>query len=156
MSDFFSRTTTFKGATTAEMNKVTLSGGSQLVLQQLDVVYSQDISRLYALESTDVYLVQGKTEGKFHAKSALCNSGGVEGLASLANICNASTNNMDVGPVSLKTCVLTSISLSVSTGDFVLYNDLTGLFVSLEANKTKKVECLETETAERKGAGEGG
>ncbi len=53
------------GAMSADATRVTFANlsGTGLLLQNLDITYQQEITRLYALDKAEVYFVAGRTSG---------------------------------------------------------------------------------------------
>ena len=159
MSDMFARETVLGGVMSAEAIRVNFSGNNLdpaatkgLIMQQLQLEYKQNITRLYALEDAKVYFVAGRTEGTFTVQHVV----GPQGLLSVfietyGDVCaignqvlNLSTTvgcgttggkiNGDAVPssVELKAPVISAFGLQMQAGNMVIASTLTGMFVSME------------------------
>lgn len=159
MSDMFARETVLGGVMSAEAIRVNFSGNGLdpaatkgLIMQQLQLEYKQNITRLYALEDAKVYFVAGRTEGTFTVQHVV----GPQGLLSVfietyGDVCaignqvlNLSTTvgcgttggkiNGDAVPssVELKAPVISAFGLQMQAGNMVIASTLTGMFVSME------------------------
>jgi hypothetical protein len=63
--DVFSRQVTFGGTFAADGARITFADfGAGLLVQNLSYQYQQNISRMYEVGSTDIYLVAGRTQGQ--------------------------------------------------------------------------------------------
>jgi len=73
-ADIFGRSNTkLGGAMSSDATRVTFAGltGTGLLLQSLSINYSQQISRLYALDTPDTYFVAGRTDGNMKAAQVI-------------------------------------------------------------------------------------
>jgi len=65
MADAFNRTTEYGGSMSADATTMTFANiTTGFIIQQLQINYSQTVSRLYALEDGKVYFVAGQTAGQ--------------------------------------------------------------------------------------------
>jgi hypothetical protein len=102
MSDLYTRTeVNFGGAMHAQNGIVADVGGTQMgiLLQNLQVQYSQQVTRLYELGRqgmrTNVYYVSGRAQGQLTAAHVIGpGSLLVPFYTSFSDVCNAATNNL--------------------------------------------------------------
>ena len=91
-SDLFGRSDVkLGGAMSAEATKVTFAEMSStgLLLQRLNITYSQQVQRIYALDTPHTYLVAGRTEGQMEANQVLGPSGVMTAFyKKYADVCN--------------------------------------------------------------------
>jgi len=158
--DIYNRTTTLGGVMSADATRLTFSGdptvedlngvsGTKpgLILQEVGVNYSQQITRLYALESGNLYFVAGRTEGGITVKHVV----GPSGMATAfykqyGDVCQAAKNAFNLeaavgctgnaestgaASIKLKNPVISKIGLSVSAQDFIIFSDFEGTFATL-------------------------
>jgi hypothetical protein len=162
--DMFGRETILGGVMSAEASKVTFTttkagattglgsnlANQGLIMQQLNIEYAQNVTRLYALEDARVYLVAGRTEGKFTVQHVVGPQGLLEGfLKYYGNVCNIGNDVFQIGTVvgcgdtagagggtpsaiNLKAPLITSFGLQMQAGNMVMASTLQGMFVSLE------------------------
>jgi len=159
-TDVFNRTSMLGGAMSADATKLTFaelypdtdtkSGGGQsgLILQEVGVNYSQQITRLYALESGKLYFVAGRTEGGITAKHVVgpsgiqqafydkygnvCNAKDNSFLLSFATGCGDTSTNSGTRSVYLASPVISKIGISLSAQDFIVFSDFEGTFATLK------------------------
>ena len=152
MPDVFNRITDrFGGSFAADQAKVTFPAltGSQgadsgLLMQNMQVSFSQQVTRLYEVGSPNVYYVGGRAAGQM----AVARVVGPRKVAqafyqTYGDICNARTNSlhfsMDTGCGGLEGShaaytshfvVLTTIGLGVNAADMLIHESLTMMFSS--------------------------
>lgn len=123
---------------------------SGLILQQIQITYSQNVSRLYALEDGKVYFIAGRTDGQFvfqHVvgpaglkKEFLNRFGDVCGMNGKSFVLSASAgctaedaeSSQGTGKVILNNPLITSVQMSMNNQDFIISNVLQGMFTSLQ------------------------
>lgn len=155
MGDILGSRNTFGGSFSSDQIAMSFSGltGSQssLIIQAVDIQYSQTITRLFALESQKIYFVRGQT----NAQSQLTGIVGPAGLATkfleqYSNVCKLgdvalSTTGpcfekagdnaaQSAGKVSLtlKNFVITGVNFKMQVSDYLLYNGMSATFISLD------------------------
>ena len=155
MADLFTRTEVdFGGAMHAQNGIVGMVGGVQLgiLLQNLQLQYSQQVTRLYELgtagQRTRVYYVSGRAQGQLTAAHVIGpGSVLVPFYQSFSDVCNAGSNNLTLNvapnicagstqasPTSwtCKFCVLIQVGMSVAAQDFVINESSTIMFSGLD------------------------
>ena len=155
MPDIFGRSDAdFGGAIAADTTTVKFSDLDQpgLILQQVNLTYAQNVSRLYGLEDGKVYYVAGRTEGQAGAQQIL----GPKGSASLfyekfSDVCNAEGNQIQLAAsggcpaeggrggtngfkLTLHSPVITSVNLEVRADNMIINTGLQMIFVSLSVS----------------------
>ena len=145
MSDIFGRTTPFGGAMSADATRMTFAGSQAgLIIQRVEIQYSQTITRLYALEDGKVYFVAGRTNGTMTMQHVVgpaglqgafikrygdvCQRNGVFKIT-LQGGCGDTSNR---SAVALSNPVISAINMQVSSQDMIIGSGLTMTFVSLD------------------------
>lgn len=149
-NDVFARRTVYGGAMSADMLKLNFTeftGGEAtgLIVQQVQVQYQQQVSRLYALEDSRVYFVVGQTNGQLSLQHAIgprgiqgafirsygdpCNIGERVFNLSVATGCDTS---QEKGKVRLASPLISGIALSLNAGDAIVMSGITASFTSME------------------------
>lgn len=143
MSDVFGRNVQYGGSMTAESTRVGISGVDEgLIVQQMEIQYQQQVSRLYALESGKIYFVAGQTEGRARMQHVV----GPQGLAlgfytTAGNVCTPQNlvismgsgchGNTERGKVTLNNSVLSGVSFQASAENMIIFGGAEAMFVSL-------------------------
>lgn len=153
--DMFGRETSLGGAMAAENTFLSFAtvpgitaGSSGFIIQQFQLQYAQNITRLYALEDPKVYFVAGRTEGQFTIQNVVgpndligpflkaygnvCNIGGAFSLTADASCTSgqqAVTGGLQLG---VNNPVISSFGLSMQAGNMVIATTLQGMFTSLD------------------------
>lgn len=97
-TDMFSHTVTYGGSMAADGATITFdSKYTGILVQQLQWGYTQNITRLYDVTSTDIVLVSGRTQGQGSMTRVM----GPSALAAAfftkyGNVCYADTNTLTV------------------------------------------------------------
>jgi len=155
MSDIFNRTTEYGGGMSADATKLTFAQGTNntnaiagFIVQQLQIQYGQEVSRLYALEDGKVYFVAGPTNGSMSVNHIL----GPKGLLTsfwetYGDVCAEGTainldfftgcgseNSAVTGSIKITRPVLKSINITANAGNMQIASGLEMMFVSLETS----------------------
>lgn len=156
MADVFTRTEVdFGGAMHAQNGIIVPNNGlSGVLMQNIQLSYQQQVSRIYELgnrgQRTKVYYIGGRSQGTMGAAHVI--GPGVSMKAfydNFGDVCQARTNTCvldlapnscgQLGPVSngggkytVKYCVLISIGVSVAAQDFVINENSQLMFSGLE------------------------
>jgi len=155
MPDMFGRETVFGGAMAAEstfLKFASVEGLSDmstgLLIQQLQIQYAQNITRLYALEDSKVYFVAGRTEGQFTIQNVVGPSDFIGPfLKAYADVCkdrkafqltfaagcgkSAAAGLGSNGIIELQSPVISSFGLQMQAGNMVIATTLQGMFTAL-------------------------
>ena len=153
MADIFGRQDVQRGgALSADATTVTFSNFDDpgLILRQLSIDYSQQVSRLYGLENGKVYYVAGRTDGSAQANQVIgpeganaafytqfgdvCNVGAALNLTA-RNGCFGAQGEGTVGnafKLSLTEPVIVAMNLAVNADDMIINTGLRMSFVSLK------------------------
>ena len=154
MPDMFGRTTILGGAMSAEATRVTftqaegISDQKGLIMQQLNIQYSQNITRLYALEDAKVYFIAGRTEGSFTVQHVIGPAGlQQEFIKAYGNVCTALGKvfniSMSTGcgdgkskagqsTIRLQNPLITSINLQMQAQNMIIGSGIQGMFVAMD------------------------
>jgi len=149
--DIFSRTTQYGGSISGESTTMTFANEKNknqlptgLLLQRVDIRYSQTISRLFALESGKAYFVAGPTSGSLTIAHVVGPAGLMDALwLQYGNVCNISGafqigveggcgEKQKRGTIKVNQPVINSINLSVAAQDIAINSGFSAQFVSLE------------------------
>jgi hypothetical protein len=166
MPDIFGRETLLGGVMSAEATNLRFTTPSKdapdmagLIVQQVNITYSQNITRLYALEDSSVYFVAGRTDGQLTIQHVL----GPQGLMTnfikaYGDVCSIqgkvfeftmnagcgtfgadgkSTGSTPAATVRLKHPIITSINMQAQSQNMILGSGLQAMFVSLEMEDGK-------------------
>ena len=166
MADIFDRAgQQFGGSFAADAARVTFAGagdfigqggagGVGLLVQNLQVSYQQQVTRLYEIGTNNTFLVAGRTAGQFGMGRVLGPRPVQKGFYSkYGNVCNAATNNLafecqtgcpagagagNGGGLAdlvfnIKNVVLTSINLTAAAQDMIINEQLAAMFISFES-----------------------
>jgi len=156
MPDMFGRETVLGGVMSAEATRINFSNvtnNAGLIMQQLQLEYKQNVTRLYALEDAKVYFVAGRTEGVFTVQHVVGPQGLLKAfIEKYGDVCKIGDEVLKVGTfvgcgtsndvatpkdtkpssIILKAPVLTAFGLQMQAGNMVIASTLTGMFVSME------------------------
>lgn len=161
MPDMFGRETIFGGAMAAENTHLTFasvpglenpSSGIGLLIQQLQIQYAQNITRLYALEDSRVYFVAGRTEGQFTIQNVVGPAKFVSlFLKAYGDVCKerkafelsfgmgcgtgtagGALGQLETGKLTLQSPVISSFGVQMQAGNMIIATTLQGMFVSLQ------------------------
>ena len=151
-NDVFARSTVYGGAMSADMlrlNFTEFEGGEAkgLIVQSVQIQYTQQVSRLYALEDSRVYFIVGQTDGQMTIQHAI-GPRGLQGafLKTYGNPCQIGqgvfnlslTTGCDVndttskGKIKLSSPLISGISLQVQSGNAIIASGITASFTSME------------------------
>ncbi len=157
MADVFARTQlNFGGAFTAETGLI--SGGSLtgVLLQNMTLSYSQNVTRIYEIgaagQTPFVYYVGGRSQGNLSAAHIVGPALAMQAFyQSYSDVCKAGTNNISVNltrsacgtgnnaattsrtiKYNAKYCVLIQLGMSVSANDLVINENSQLMFSNLE------------------------
>lgn len=160
MPDIFGRETLLGGVMSAEATRLTFTSDNSspnpagLIVQQVNITYSQNVTRLYALEDASVYFVAGRTDGNLQIQHVLGPQGlMVQFIKAYSDVCKiqgkvfnfflsagCGTFNSggqvatakSVATVTLKHPVITSISMQAQSQNMILGSGLQAMFVSMD------------------------
>lgn len=148
MPDVFNRTIALGGVMSADATLMTFSGQLDkvgLIIQQVEIQYQQNISRLFALESGKVYFVAGPTQGTFGATHVV----GPEGIQSdfysaYGDVCamqkefritaNAGcgvASRAKKGAVILSHPVISSVNVRAQADNMIIYSGFSATFTEM-------------------------
>lgn len=148
MSDIYGRNIEFGDAFKGDNTAFTFSGlGSEtgLLIQNFQMGYNQEVTRLYELGSVRTYFIVGRPAGSF----AIARFAGPTDLANAfiatyGNPCNAASNTVNVGLKSgwcsgaltysstLRGLLLSDMGMAMAARDMMVTENVSGLFASLE------------------------
>lgn len=161
MAELFSRTAVnFGGAFTAQNGLITPNNGlTGVLMQNLQVQYSQMINRLYELgqvgQVSNVYYVSGRSQGNLTASHVIGPNVGMKLFyQNFSDVCKAQGNSLNlvlqpntcdfssqagagagtVGSYTAKFCVLTSVGLALAAQDFIVNEQSQMMFSGLDVN----------------------
>lgn len=172
MPDIYGRAgNDFQGAFAADAARINFAGatpgdgagflGVGLVTQQVQLQYSQAISRIYEVGTNFTYLVMGRTQGQISLSRVLGpRPVQLAFYTKFGNGCNAAGNNLnfeaDTGcpqgdqanpgaqgglvgtyKFGVHNCVITQLSIAVGAQDMVINESLTMMFVSLTGDQVR-------------------
>lgn len=126
----------------ADAARITIPNCSDnLLVQQLQVNYQQDVTRLYELGSPKIYFVRGRSQGQLTMGKIVGASGPSKAcIQQYGDVCNIRGNNLGIdfsagcastgrkSRLSMNGCVITAIAYSVSTPDMIVNENVTMLF----------------------------
>jgi len=151
-ADIFGRTETkLGGSMSSDATRVTFAGltGTGLLLQNLQIQYSQQISRLYALDTPYTYFVAGRTDGAMKAAQVIGPNGVVTAFYQrYADVCNtvgnmqmraaAGCHASETGSMVMTVTnpVIKSFGVGMSAQDMQINVNLDMTFVSLDIVST--------------------
>jgi len=150
-TDVFGRGTPEIGTPiSAEKTRMTFSGLSQaaggLLLQQVQVSYTQQITRLYTLEDNRVYFVAGRQQGQMGAAHVIGPAGVVGSFYSqYGNVCNAGGNFTLLGSagcdinnttliITLERPIIQSLEFRVQVEDMLIGTSFQAQFLAMTLN----------------------
>jgi len=147
-ADLFGRTDTkLGGAMSSDATRVTFAGltTTGLLLQNLQVQYSQQITRLYALDTPYTYFVAGRTDGSMRASQVVgpagiqtafyqryadvCNSTGSMQMSAAAGCHSSEGGKMTL---TITNPVIRAFAFRVASSDMMINTDLDMTFVSMD------------------------
>lgn len=149
MADMFGRETILGGVMSAETTKLTFTNEATLqaglIMQQVNIQYAQNITRLYALEDAKVYFVAGRTDGNLTIQHVIGPAGlQAQFISTYGNVCNIGnkvfnltmasgcSTSADVSTVRLKCPVITAVSVQMQAQNMIIGSGITAMFVSMD------------------------
>ena len=149
MADIFGREMLYGGSFKADEITLNVSGtGSDgLLVQNFNMTYRQDVTRLLELGTKKAYFVAARPTGQFSMGKVVGPTDiQAQFLSTFGDICNVESNvialkyaagwcgaGTGVG-FNLKYCLLTSIGAQVQSADLIISEAVDGIFNSLETN----------------------
>lgn len=146
-TDIFSRTVSYGGAFSADGATLTFSQfGAGLLAQSIQWQYQQNVTRLYEVASSAIYLVAGRTQGQAGVQRVMGPTALAESFyTTYGDVCNADTNTLtfvtqtgcsgsstdDTVTITLNGVVIVSYGGAVSAQDMVVNETLALLFLWL-------------------------
>ena len=161
MPDIFNRSTSNLGGVFTSDRAKLVFGGNILstLVQQIQLNYSQAITRLYEVNSDNIYYVGGRTQGQANFGRVIGPSGTSRDVYNrYGDVCNARGNTIDLtlaetdcsslvpggaGTVnnpsapttySLSFCVLSAIGISLTAQDMIINENMAITFGSLSVS----------------------
>jgi hypothetical protein len=156
MPDIFNKATNgFGKAFTADGAVFTFSGqagnllGSGMLVQQVNINYQQQVTRLWEVGSDLTYYVGGRTQGNMTVGRVVGPGVIMSAFYSrFGDVCNASQNTIMLyigtgcyttdkfknGNFKFSYCVLTSVGISVAAQDMVINENLQLMFIQMSNN----------------------
>jgi hypothetical protein len=159
MNDIFSRNSSqLGGVFAADQAKLTLLGGTIMLVQRLNMSYSQMVTRLWEVGGPNIYYVVGRTQGQMGLDRVIGPTGTIKDFYNtFGNACNARSNTLSfslqqtdcsadentdeagtgisasAGKASytLQNCVITQVAVGVAAQDMIISENTTLLFSSL-------------------------
>jgi len=146
--DIFSREVTFGGAFSADGASLAFDEfGAGLLAQSVQWQYQQNVTRLYEVASSDVYLVAGRTQGQATVQRVMGPAALAEAFyETYGDVCNADTNTLtftaqancasggdtgDTVTIVMNSVVIVGYGGAVTAQDMVVNESLTLLFLWL-------------------------
>lgn len=146
-TDIFSRSVGYGGVFSADGAVMTFNGfAAGMLAQNVSWQYAQNITRLYELSSSNVWLVAGRTQGQAGLARVMGpNAMQVLFYQTYGNVCNAANNTLRftgaVGcgnnaqaaavAITMNNCVIQSYGGSVQAQDMIINEQLGIMFLSL-------------------------
>ena len=149
-NDIFSRqTSSLGGVFTADRAKLTFAEGLRALVQQMSMVYSQTISRLYEVGSPNIYYIGGRTQGQMTInrvvgpKVTICGvyqrygdvcraRENVITLSLTETDCSTTSASDTTTTFTMLNCVITQVGVSVAAQDMVINDNTTLMYSTLE------------------------
>lgn len=150
--DLFSRdVATLGGVFTADRAKLTLPENLGVLVQSMNVGYTQTINRLYEIGSPYIYYVGGRTQGQLNVNRVIGPKGTIAAMyVRFGDVCRAKTNviNLELTETdcsadgggafrttyTMKNCVITQVGLSVEAQAMIINESTAMMFSSLETS----------------------
>jgi len=148
--DVYSREVNFGGSFSADSARVTFAEvGAGLLAQNIDFAYQQNVSRLYEIGSSDIYLVAGRTQGNLGMSRVLGPRKLMpEFYVQYGDVCNAGSNHMKFSAmtgcsdkyvtakesVDMRHIVIVSLRGTINAGNMMLNETLGAMFLYLQFN----------------------
>lgn len=146
----------FNGAMAADAAKLTFKGlgndGVGMLAQNINLSYTQQITKIYELGSNNVFYIAGRTQGQVQM-ARIVGQGSVQRqfYENYGNVCRVDQNNFVLsvsqncpgssftGPTQpsnfdVKQAVINSIGISIQSQDMVVNESVQMIFGSLELN----------------------
>ena len=115
------------------------------LVQQLQIQYAQNITRLFEVGSNNMYYVGGRAQGQAQFNRVIGPKGGMCALYKLyGDVCQAANRNITLGLGSggcgttntdnytLTSCVISAVGIGVTANDIIITDMTTMMFAALE------------------------
>jgi len=148
-TDIFSRDVSYGGSFSADGAAVTFANfGPGMLVQNINYVYQQSITRLYEVGSPRIYLVAGRTQGQVTFARVMGPVALTQGFyQTFGNVCNAAGNSLAFSAqmgcgtqgggatytIGLNHCVISQLGGSVSAQDMVINETVAMMFLFMQA-----------------------
>lgn len=156
MSDLFKRTeVAFGGSMAADKGLIVPNKGlTGILMQNLNLTYSQNVSRIYELgkfgEKISMYLIGGRSQGQMGAAHVIGPRVTMKQFYdNFSDVCEAGTNDIKILvqaqcdtavsnrlAYNAKYCVLVQVGMAVGAADFVINENSALMFSNLEYDET--------------------
>jgi hypothetical protein len=120
--------------------------GEDMLVQQVNVTYSQNISQVWEVGSAFTYFIAGRTQGQMQVGRIVGAKGlGKQFIAEFADVCKMPGNHMTLeffagcetgearGALAVEGAVITSIAYSVQAQDMLVNENFTLMFARLSS-----------------------
>jgi hypothetical protein len=156
MSDVFNRAPQIGGSMSAENIRLNFSQDSGtaltaivqdkvgLIIQKLNLAYSQEVTRLYALESGKIYFIVGQSNGEMQVQHVVGPAGmAKEFFKKYGNPCNITGQfNLTVASgcggkntqsrVTVSNPLIKQVSLQIEAGNAIIASGFSAMFTGLD------------------------
>ena len=150
MADVFSRNPQVGGAMSAEQIRLNFAqeldynGTVGLIIQKLNLAYSQEVTRLYALESGKIYFIVGQSNGEMQVQHVVGPAGmAKEFFKKYGNPCNITGQfNLTVASgcggkntqsrVTVSNPLIKQVSLQIEAGNAIIASGFSAMFTGLD------------------------
>lgn len=148
-NDIFGRDVSRLGGTfTADRAKLTLRGNLGTLVQQMNMNYSQMITRLYEVGSPLIYYVGGRTQGQMALSRVVGPAATIQLMyVQYGDVCKArqnvitlvlnetdcSTGQASANRFTMSNCVITAVGVGLAAQDMIIGENSTMIFSSLAA-----------------------
>jgi hypothetical protein len=120
-------------------------GEEDMLLQNVNISYQQNITRLWEVGSTKTYFFAGRTQGTIQAKRIIGTRNAALGFVKqYGDVCNMQKNHItlqleagceggsDKGSIKASGVVINSVAYAISTADMIINEEISMMFARLE------------------------
>ena len=144
--DIYNRVVDLGAPLAADATRLVLPyiGGEDMLVQSMNITYTQNVSQVWEVGSSFTYFIAGRTQGQMQIARIVGSKGiGKEFIAKFADVCNMRSNHMTLqffagceegqarGSLKVEGAVITSIAYAVQAQDMIINETFNLMFARL-------------------------
>jgi hypothetical protein len=144
--DIYNRVVDLGAPLAADATRLVLPyiGGEDMLVQSMNLTYTQNVSQVWEVGSSFTYFIAGRTQGQMQVARIVGSKGiGTEFIAQFADVCKMASNHLTLqffagceegqarGSLKVEGAVITSIAYAVQAQDMIVNETFNMMFARL-------------------------